>query len=84
MSVIGGSHGGFLTGHLVGQYPERFRCGGMRNPVCNLSLMVGLSDIPDWCYVEVMGTQVGGRGGGAAGPAQVLPAAHWLYCCVRG
>lgn len=25
-AVIGGSHGGFLTGHLMGQHPERFRC----------------------------------------------------------
>ncbi len=25
----------------------------MRNPVCNISLMVGLTDIIDWCYVEV-------------------------------
>jgi hypothetical protein len=26
-AVIGGSHGGFLTGHLMGQHPDRFRCG---------------------------------------------------------
>ncbi|KAK7357365.1 hypothetical protein VNO80_16650 [Phaseolus coccineus] len=31
-----------------------------RNPVCNLALMVGTTDIPDWCYVETYGTK--GRG----------------------
>jgi hypothetical protein len=45
-------------GHLVGQFPERWRCAGLRNPVLNIALMVGLSDIPDWCYVEVLGTEV--------------------------
>ncbi len=24
----------------------------MRNPVIDVSLMWGVSDIPDWCYVE--------------------------------
>uniref|UniRef100_A0A383VD43 acylaminoacyl-peptidase n=1 Tax=Tetradesmus obliquus TaxID=3088 RepID=A0A383VD43_TETOB len=58
-AVIGGSHGGFLTGHLMGQHPERFRCAGLRNPVLNIALMVGVTDIPDWCYVEAYGTQEG-------------------------
>ena len=58
VAVIGGSHGGFLTGNLVGQFPERFRCGALRNPVMDISLMVHLSDIPDWCYVEAWGSQV--------------------------
>ncbi len=61
-SVIGGSHGGFLTGHLVGQFPARWRCAGLRNPVLNIALMVGITDIPDWCYVETFGTEVGARG----------------------
>lgn len=38
--MIGGSHGGFLAGHLVGQQPGRFKCGVLRNPVCDLSLMI--------------------------------------------
>lgn len=26
MAVIGGSHGGFLAGHLMGQFPNMFKC----------------------------------------------------------
>ena len=49
LAVMGGSHGGLLTGHLVGQHPERFRCASLRNPVMDVSAMIHLSDIPDWC-----------------------------------
>ncbi|CAG9467337.1 unnamed protein product [Pedinophyceae sp. YPF-701] len=59
VAVQGGSHGGFLTGHLIGQHPEKFKCAAMRNPVCNLGLMVGTSDIPEWCYVEALGSEAG-------------------------
>ncbi|TKY53803.1 Acylamino-acid-releasing enzyme [Spatholobus suberectus] len=55
IAVLGGSHGGFLTTHLIGQAPEKFVAAAARNPVCNLALMVGTSDIPDWCYVETYG-----------------------------
>ena len=61
VAVCGGSHGGFLTGHLLGQHPSKFKCGIMRNPVCNISLMSGISDIPDWCYVETFGSEEGKR-----------------------
>ncbi|KAL8265639.1 hypothetical protein R6Q59_002983 [Mikania micrantha] len=57
ISVLGGSHGGFLTTHLIGQAPDKFAAAAVRNPVCNLALMVGTSDIPDWCFVETFGTQ---------------------------
>ncbi|KAJ4968380.1 hypothetical protein NE237_015081 [Protea cynaroides] len=52
ITVLGGSHGGFLTTHLIGQEPDRFVAAAVRNPVCNLALMMGTTDIPDWCYVE--------------------------------
>ncbi|KAK7279306.1 hypothetical protein RJT34_24354 [Clitoria ternatea] len=55
IAVLGGSHGGFLTTHLIGQAPEKFVAAAARNPVCNLALMVGTTDIPDWCYVETYG-----------------------------
>ena len=50
--VIGGSHGGFLTAHLVGQHPGNFKTGILRNPVCDLTAMIHMTDIPDWCFVE--------------------------------
>lgn len=58
MAVIGGSHGGFLTGHLLGQHPERFKAGILRNPVLDLALMTQISDIPDWCFIEGYGSKV--------------------------
>jgi acylaminoacyl-peptidase len=53
-AVVGGSHGGFLGAHLIGQ-SSRFACACLRNPVCDLSSMLGVSDISDWCYVETGG-----------------------------
>ncbi|KAJ1431580.1 WD40/YVTN repeat-like-containing domain superfamily [Sesbania bispinosa] len=55
ITVMGISHGGFLTTHLIGQAPEKFVAAAAINPVCNFALMVGTTDIPDWCYVEACG-----------------------------
>lgn len=57
VSVMGGSHGGFLASHLLGQAPDKFRTGILRSPVCNLASNVGSTDIPDWCYVEAFGKE---------------------------
>eukprot|EP00897_Mesotaenium_endlicherianum_P009424 jgi/Mesen1/850/ME000112S11000 len=55
VAVVGGSHGGFIACHLIGQAPDRFQTAVLRNPVTNLAGMVGTSDIPDWCFVETAG-----------------------------
>ncbi|KAI3956988.1 hypothetical protein MKX01_001022 [Papaver californicum] len=59
VAAVGISHGGFLTTHLIGQAPDRFATAAARNPVCNLALMVGTSDIPNWCYVGAYGGSKG-------------------------
>jgi acylaminoacyl-peptidase len=56
IGICGGSHGGFLTAHATSQYPDMFRAAVMRNPVVNIASMVTSTDIPDWCYVEALGS----------------------------
>lgn len=48
--------GGFLAGHCIGQHPDLFKVAAMRNPCTNIASMVTATDIPDWCYVETIGT----------------------------
>ena len=57
LCAVGGSHGGFLAAHLVGQRPDLFRCAVLRNPVTDIAAMVPLTDIPDWCFVETLGRE---------------------------
>ncbi|KAL4071637.1 Alpha/Beta hydrolase protein [Scleroderma yunnanense] len=49
--LLGGSHGGFLTVHLIGQYPGVFSAVALRNPVISVG-EIAASDIPDWAYAE--------------------------------
>ncbi|KAF8820438.1 putative acylaminoacyl-peptidase [Cardiosporidium cionae] len=50
--VLGGSHGGFLVCHLIGQFPSLFGAASTLNPVTDLVSMMGSTDIPDWCLAE--------------------------------
>ena len=53
--IHGGSHGGFIAAHMVGQYPDLFNAVCLRNPVTNMSSMISGSDIRDWCFAEACG-----------------------------
>lgn len=48
---------GFILSFCLLQVPDHFVAACVRNPVCNLSLMVGTTDIPDWCFVEAYGSK---------------------------
>ncbi|KAG6879317.1 hypothetical protein C0992_003644 [Termitomyces sp. T32_za158] len=57
--VMGGSHGGFLTGHqintidnkVIGQFPQMFSAAVARNPVMSAGELSS-TDIPDWYFAE--------------------------------
>ena len=52
LGVFGGSHGGFLTGHLIGhpEYKDMWKAASLWNPVLDMTYMVNSTDIPDWIF----------------------------------
>ncbi|CAF0768632.1 unnamed protein product [Brachionus calyciflorus] len=53
--LYGGSHGGYLTAQLIGQFPDFYSAAAARNPVTHLETMLFTSDIPDWIICEGLG-----------------------------
>ena len=46
VAACGGSHGGFLSLHLVGQFGDVFKAAAVRNPVTNIATMYALIPTP--------------------------------------
>lgn len=50
--LSGGSHGGFIAGHLAGRQPASWKAVAMRNPVTHIGEQFVETDIKDWTLAE--------------------------------
>lgn len=52
VGIIGGSHGGYLVGWLIGhpKHKHIWKAAAARNPVLNMNYMLAATEIPDWIF----------------------------------
>ena len=57
VATYGGSHGGYLTGMLIGspKYKDLFSSAILWNPCINFNYMYASTDIPDWIRACILG-----------------------------
>ena len=53
--AYGGSHGGFLAIHLIGQFPDFYKSAAVRNPITLMESVFFANDVPDWALCVSLG-----------------------------
>lgn len=77
VGYVGGSHGGFLGAHCSIVKGNLYKAVALRNPVCNVASMAGVTDIPTWAYCESGASTVSLKTGVALSPDPDALAVMW-------